>query len=1405
MHPIPAYFESIRQKAAARWDQLEGDPELAGPWRQLFRQVQSPRHVLSELLQNADDAGAREATARIENGVFVFEHDGEDFSSEHFASLCRFGYSNKRDLHTIGFRGIGFKSTFSLGDHVEVNTPSLSVRFDTRRFTEPRWLGTGVRSDGKTCIRVPIKDAQRRRELEKNLEEWRGSAMSLLFFRHLRSMRVSDARVSWTDVGVGPVDGSHWMVPGGTQAAPYLLIRSPAEAFPPDALVEIRQERAGSVEDAEYPPCRVELVLGARGRLFVVLPTGVETTLPFACNAPFIQDPARLKIKDPDISPTNRWLLRRAGRLAASAMLAWLKSTDLPQDQRARAYGLFPDVRRESNSLDASCAEIVQESFAGAIDGQRVLLTDDGCVGARRSVALPDEVLDVWEQSVAAKIFDPEGRPVFSRCVGAADRRKLVTQRLLHEVGKPDVILRLREHYPPQPEMWERLVRLWDYLAPELTHFSATNPGMLRVVPVQGERDLRAATEVVRLGERKLLSSDDDWKLLAAHLVVVDPSWLRFISEQSVLAEQRGDAKARRTIAAAQAVLKNLGLDGAIDVSKVIDRVAAAFFAGRKSVSDCARLAQVAAKLEATAGEHFRYVTCDASLRSPKEGVLMDHDGRLEALLPEGLRASRLLHPAYTRAFSSCAGDEWTKWIASGRAGLLTFPPLAEKEQAVRGRQALLAEIRKRGGSQAPENEYRTDTFVINDWDFDEAYWQHWERIAASDDRTWAQVGERIINQRPGYWTRASKASIAQVSTQRNTRTLTTEALLPAWIIRLRATPCLRDTRGFCHKPADLLRRTPDTEYLMDVEPFVHSSLDREVTRPLLDLLGVRSSPIGPAKLLDCLRALARSSTPPVQEVERWYARLDRMLDACSTADLQQIEQAFKAEKIVLTDQCVWTSSAAVYLTADEADVPGAALVRPSVKHLTLWRRVGVAERPTADLAISWLQTLPSGQKLVPGELARVRALLVRHPARIWRECGHWLNLAGEWVPVAGLAYALTMQSLVAWSHLHEALKQRIADLQRLSADVAGGPPFSSLPLLASCIEDRVYRASKAVARPERRDWLCAVGAGLSRIMLDDKEETRRVRNLAGELARTGWQAAPGLEVIPYVGGTPAGTPRRADVLWLGRVLYVNDASLAKLAKRVPDEIAKAFGRPDIRAALDYSFERAPDDVRSYLEENFALEAAHHAAAKTPLQAHEAPLSIADANASEAPRAAFASDGQVIDGTVTASSAVGAPGGGAEQRDDVSGEHDDTTDARHAGSDDTPRRVRSVNKAPVIDRYAATRGYQRVDDRRFANGNGSMIVKSVGDVFPWAEMTAEGTAVRYYWPRDHCLDHAPLEVPAPIWGLIDGRPELYAFVLTDERGDPIEFSGLRLRELKELRRLKIYPASYRLVVETEET
>jgi hypothetical protein len=89
------------------------------------------------------------ASAYIKNGEFHIHSYGEDFTEEHFESLCRFGYSNKRSIHTIGFRGIRIQEHFSLGDQVRLSTSTLSVRSSDERFTETdlgRWRRGNPRS-----------------------------------------------------------------------------------------------------------------------------------------------------------------------------------------------------------------------------------------------------------------------------------------------------------------------------------------------------------------------------------------------------------------------------------------------------------------------------------------------------------------------------------------------------------------------------------------------------------------------------------------------------------------------------------------------------------------------------------------------------------------------------------------------------------------------------------------------------------------------------------------------------------------------------------------------------------------------------------------------------------------------------------------------------------------------------------------------------------------------------------------------------------------------------------------------------------------------------------------------------------------------------------------------------------
>lgn len=1403
MSKQPAYFEAVRHRSQKRWEQLEADPELAGPWHQLFKQVQSPRHILSELLQNADDAGATEAHARIDDDAFVFEHNGEDFTEEHFASLCRFGYSNKRALHTIGFRGIGFKSTFSLGDKVELYTPTLSIGFDRTRFTQPFWIDQKKVANGGTTVRVEILDRHRKAEVQKNLEDWTKSPVSLLFFKNIRKIRIGEELIHWVSCGEGPVKGSQWLAQHDNLDEKFLLARSEPEDFPAEALDEIRQERLlGTEQEMEFPPCQIEIVIGVEGRLFVVLPTGVETELPFAINAPFIQDPTRFKIKSPSVSPTNRWLLERAGKLAADVLKNWLQRPDMPLSERAKAYDAMPDVDRKKTSLDSACGTLVEEAFEAEIAGAAIALTEDGnCVESQDAVLLPHEIYDVWPQKQAIGFFDEASRPAIAMAVSDANLEKLKHWNVIEGI-EPQAILRcLQDRHLPQPKAWQNLLALWAYVGGLLQSYRYfPDRSALKIVPAQGKSVLFSSSEVVRLGEQKIVPSEDDWQFLGDHLSVLNQNWPRYLTTQKRAAETNKDNALKRQVERASHVFEEIDLDEPSDTGKVIDTVAASFF-NRKGVtlSDSVRLAQIAAKLGAQIEDNFRFVSQDRHFRSVDDIVLYDEDGSLDLLLPDDWAEEHLLHGDYSKTFSSCTAEEWRTWVANGRSGLGNFVPFDEKRKWFWSTRDAKSELSTRRFAGRFEPRYSNPDFYLDEWDFDADIWSHWEEISEEMPTVWAQVAERLLAS-PRQLSAYQTGVLTERASNGHTRRVITRGLTPAWAMKLADKPCLRDTHGTHRKPTELLLRAPETEALMDVEPFVHKSLDSEATKPWLKLIGVSDQPTGPEKLLARLSALASSKTAPAHEVEKWYRRLDQLIDGCSTEIFKSICAAFRVERLILTDTGEWEGSEGVFLNAGDEEIPDAPVIRASVRDLTLWRKIGVGDRPTSDLIMRWLGKLGSGSILSPEDVRRVRALLPRFPVRIWNECAHWLNLAGEWAPVSDLKFSLSMQTLTAFAHLHPWVKKQTADLRLLPVEVVEAMPFSQLPALAAQIDERLEFNQIEDSRGEARQWLRELGLMLLRIKLEDGDDSDKLRVLAAQLSETLWYGFAELETLPYIDGKPAGTARRADVLWIDECLYVERKPLAKLAKSVAQEIGKAFRRADIVDAIKLCFDRDAAFVRSYMEENFEL-----------LPEAEVPRvqkpKIGDEPANKAPPSR---DPSLTNDTEQAFD--------DDEGDDASPDDDPELPDTHAAEDDVsdlgdkgevpnaaepavvhPRKPRDV-KPHIMERFALSQGFRKDGDGSFFNDQGCTIGKANGASFPWEQRSQDGDLLKHYWPKDHCLEREPLELDAAIWGMLE-RGENYVLVLSDPDGDPIEVPSDHLIQLREREVLSLHPATYRLVIE----
>ena len=1382
----PGYFKRIQGDASKRWDQLERDPDLAGPWWQLFIQVQSPRHVVSELLQNADDAGATDASIEINNGEFIFSHNGEDFNKEQFASLCRFGFSNKRTLHTIGFRGVGFKSTFSLGNEVHLVTPTLSVAFRRQRFTEPVWTESSGTVDGRTEVRVVIQNHRVQQELFKNLKEWSESPASLLFFNSIRCLRIDEREIRWESRGRGPVEGSEWMSVSNTPANQYLIIRSPEEEFSEDALNEIKDERMSPDDATTFPPCRVEIVLGMEGRLFVVLPTGVTTQLPFACNAPFIQDPARTKIKDPALSPTNGWLLQRAGELAADAMLAWIGRKSLPIEQRCHGYGLLPDVDREDRTIEGSCGAIVEESFEARIEGTDFLISETSTLeSSGKCLIVPGALLDVWSPSQVSTGFSLDALPILSRHVSERDQKKLINRGQVKILERYQVIEALKVKRLPRPRFWLQLLRLWHYVSAETTGFRSDHRN-LRVVPVRGKELLYSASEVVRPGERRALKPAD-WDFLAPYLLTLDPNWVRS------LRQWRNDGTSEDEVSGNQVhsalnLLRLLGLDEATSINQVFNKVTEAFFSQgpRLKIRDCARLAHIAAKLGANVPGNFKFVSQDANLRSTDIcPTFADLDGTLDQFVDENWYKQNVLHDAYLQPNETCTDAEWRQWVRSASSGLSTFIPLVQTTKSIWSKATLTTELRRRGFDDEPQFHYVRENFEIRDWDFDPTYWKYWHSLAKDDGRFWATLMTRVLDQPYSHW---SGATFARASQLGNTyyRYVTQESLLPDWIIRFRDLHCLPDTWGQPRQPAELLRRTPETEPLLGTEElFVKAELDTEATRPLLDLLGVRDRPTGPQPLLERLRALADVNPPLVPEVRKWCHSLDQLFDKCSTEEVQEIRTAFSSNRIILTGHDEWATTDEVFSNSDVDGVPEAVLIHPSLRELSLWRKIGVPDHPTADMEIEWLKGLPSNRNLNATQARRIRRMMPIYPGRIWGETGHWLNLEGHWVPVESLIYSLTMQSLVSWSHLFPGVKGKTADLQLLSSETCQSHPFSALPTLVDVIKER-FQGQAGLPIPEERRWLTAVGTGLQWIILDDSNQMERVRGLARRLAQTRWQVAKGLKSEPYIDGTPVGTPRAIDVLWRADLLYVQEGSAAKLARLVPQEIAKAFNLQVITEAIKLCYDRSPDFVREYLEDNFDL--------APPVDEEELDrLGIQEAQSDSG------EEQDVV---------VDLPRDGRPPDDVRLEESTPLTDEDNGDNEppvSRPQRPARPPRQSLIERFAQALGFALNGTGKYNHADGMSLGRTSGNAFPWDLKSAQGDILQYYWPKEHCIQQEPLQLDADIWELCQQYPGLYSLVLTNENGAPIQIRGSQLVKMRKQDKLVLYPATYKLEYRGEDS
>ena len=149
---------------------------------------------LSEIVQNADDAGATEVRLLLTETALDVSHDGNPVKLHHVLGFMIPWLSTKgHDASAFGRFGIGLTTLRSLSDTIEVHCSPYHVRIGSPPITpsDTVTFHSKLQKDGWTTLRIPIETGSvTPKEIEEWLNQWDDSA--LLFLRHVSRVTLID-------------------------------------------------------------------------------------------------------------------------------------------------------------------------------------------------------------------------------------------------------------------------------------------------------------------------------------------------------------------------------------------------------------------------------------------------------------------------------------------------------------------------------------------------------------------------------------------------------------------------------------------------------------------------------------------------------------------------------------------------------------------------------------------------------------------------------------------------------------------------------------------------------------------------------------------------------------------------------------------------------------------------------------------------------------------------------------------------------------------------------------------------------------------------------------------------------------------------------------------------------------
>jgi hypothetical protein len=307
-------------------EKYRGDKDKENLFKMVTESVYSEEtHYVLELIQNAEDEGAKGITFTITNDLIIVENDGKPFSADDVFSICSAGQSRKENK--IGFFGIGFKSVFNITKNPQVISGKYNFLISEYIYPEttnevPDSIESFDQSRGAFFVLpINVKKGLNEKRLAKGLYEVNERLM--LFLQSLERIVLNDMTgeegKTWEIRKEYLGGGFVRIVNTGTGLTSTWKVFRKTVRVPPNKEIRVKgKEKAmRSTVVIAFPHPDEDTDVKAE-KIYCFLPTKTRTDLPFLIQADFIPTLGRESIEK---NEWNRWLLKKLGELAAESFL----------------------------------------------------------------------------------------------------------------------------------------------------------------------------------------------------------------------------------------------------------------------------------------------------------------------------------------------------------------------------------------------------------------------------------------------------------------------------------------------------------------------------------------------------------------------------------------------------------------------------------------------------------------------------------------------------------------------------------------------------------------------------------------------------------------------------------------------------------------------------------------------------------------------------------------------------------------------------------------------------------------------------------------------------------------------------------------------------------------------------